>query len=393
MTRLIAIALLLCLPAIGAAQTMVNPQLRPAQRPVAQLAACIPVAMSVAPRLTEAPPRSFASLSSALRYAETQSLCGVVVSLGAGTYTGEFLVTRDTTLKGQAGAILGGPVRNPSGFELQIEDLVIVNAPDTGVFQGGGRATLRRVSVTQTRRVSSALRSGTAIEVHGGAVVTLDRVTIDGNDGVALYLDGKGTIVHANDLVVRKNRIHPEAKEAFARSSAFNRVSAVEVAGGAELYVDRFDISDNEVIGVLVRNRGAAHLRDGTIARTQLYTVAGLGESFGGTNVMSRNEARVELTRFISTGAGACGLRLARGFIKASVKGEVFGNAIGLCIHEPLPGFDAAACVMTPFVRYYDNSTNVDAQTLSVPDPACAMPDPPSGCDKSGATCPGVPWR
>jgi hypothetical protein len=241
--------------------------------------------------------------------------------------------------------------------------------------------------------VADAVRSGTAIELHGAANATLTAVVIEGNDGVGLYLDGKGTIAHALDLAVRKNRIHPAAKDAFARASAFNRVGAIEVASDAELYVDHFDIADNEVIGVLVRNRGAAHLRQGTVTGTTLFKVEGLPDSYGGTNVVSRNEARLELTSFTSSRAAFCGLQLARAYMKTGVKGEVHDNAIGLCVREPPAGFDAVACVNSPVVRFYSNGTNIDGQTLSVPDPACGLPNPPAGCDKSGATCPGVPWK
>jgi hypothetical protein len=393
MIRRVAIAIALCVPAIGVAQRAVDPQVRTPLRRVVQAATCLPTVMSVAPGLPEAPPKTMKALAAALQYAESHTMCAVVINLGPATYVGEFLITRPTTLHGQTGVILAGPLRNPSGYELTIENLAISNAPDAGVMQNGGRLTLSHVSVNGTRRVSDAVRSGTAISLHGGANATLAEVAIDGNDGVGLYLDGKGTTVHAVDLHVRKNRIHPAAKEAFARASAFNRVGAVEVASDAELYVDRFDIADNEVMGVLARNRGAAHLRQGTITGTTSYTVAGLDVSFGGTNVMSRNEARIELSRFTSSRAGACGLRLARAYIKTGVKGEVHDNAIGLCIHEPLPGFDAMACVTTPVVRFHHNGTNVDGQTLSVPDPACGLPNPPPGCDKSGVTCPGVPWK
>jgi hypothetical protein len=65
----------------------------------------------------------------------------------------------------------------------------------------------------------------------------------------------------------------------------------------------------------------------------------------------------------------------------------------GLCVREPLPGFDAFSCVTSPVVRFYNNGTNVDGQTLSLPDPACGLPNPPPGCGTSGATCPGVPWK
>lgn len=392
MIRRAAIALLLSVPAGGFAQTTIKPQIRPPSR-VVRAAVCIPTVMSVAPRLSEAPPKTFPTLSAALQYAEAHKVCAVVVTLGPATYTGEFLITQPTTLRGQTGVTLAGPVRNPSGFELAMENLAISNAPDVGVMQNGGRLALSHVSVTETRRVSDAVRSGTAVELRGGANATLTAVAIDGNDGVGLYLDGKGTIAHALDLAVRRNRIHPVAKDAFARTSAFNRVGAIEVASEAELYVDRFDIADNEVIGVLVRNRGAAHLRQGTVTGTTLFKVAGLPDSYGGTNIMSRNEARIELTQFTSSRAGACGLRLARAYIKTGVKGEVHDNAIGLCILEPGPGFNAETCVTTPVVRFYSNGTNVDGQTLPVPDPSCGLPNPPPGCDKAGATCPGVPWK
>jgi len=385
-------AVVIALSGPAAGQVRQVPPVRQIQKPVlrAQPAACLPTRMAVAGRGAEQPPRSFTSLDRALKYAESQKLCAVEIEVGAGSQAGEFLITQPTTLKGRPGAALKGSVRNPGGFELVIEDLTVSSAPDTAILQGGGRVTLRNVTVSLTRRTSDAVRSGTAVELHSGAEGRFSNLTLEGNEGVALYLDGENTVAWATDLVVRKNRVNTAARDQHIKTSVFNRVGAVEVAGQAELYVDRYEIADNEMYGLLVRHRGAAHLRNGTVSETRGYKPKNSDITYGGNNVMSSTEARIELTAFKTLGAEACGLRLARALLKTS-EGEVHDNAIGFCAIDPAPGFDLT-CVLGKTVRFYKNSTNLDVGSLPVPNPACATPNPPPGCSPVAA-CPGVPWR
>jgi hypothetical protein len=105
--------------------------------------------------------------------------------------------------------------------------------------------------------------------------------------------------------------------------------------------VDRYEISDNEMFGVLVRSRGAAHLRSGTIAGTRIYKPSWTTDSYDGDNVTSRSEARIEMTAFTPVGVGRCGLHVSAVYLKTA-NGEVHDNALGVCSWEPLPGFDPA---------------------------------------------------
>jgi hypothetical protein len=388
------VALLLCLPASALAQSTARPQVQ-VRRPTGLQTAvlpCLPTVITVKPGTKDTPPSAFASLADAIHYAEAHALCGISIDVGPGSQAGELLITRNTTIKGHIGTVLSGSVLNPGGVDLVLENLTIANAPDTGVLQSHGRLTMRNVTILNTRRQSSALRSGTAVELHAGAVGEFSTVTLKGNEGVALYLDGQGTVVKATELTVKNNFINPMAKEANAKSGAFDRVAAVEVAGGAELYVDHYEISDNEMCGVLVRSRGAAHLRSGTVAGTRVYQPSWTTETFGGDNVTSRGEARLEMNAFATYGAGRCGLQVSSAYLKTT-QGEVHDNVLGVCSWEPLPGFDPAKCVLGSTVRVYKNGSNLPGSTATVPDPACSLPNPPPTCDSSGANCPGVPWR
>jgi hypothetical protein len=394
MARAILVALIACLPASGLAQQAARPELQTRQLKRLQVVSlpCVPTMITVTPGIKDAPPGAFASLAEAIHYSEAHALCGVSIDVSPGSQTGEFLITRSTTIRGHIGTVLAGSVLNPGGLDLVLEDLTVASAPDTAILQSHGHLTMRNVTVLNTRRQSAALRSGTAVELHSGVAAELSAVTLKGNEGVALYLDGKGTVVKATELTVKNNFIHPQAKETFAKNGVANRVAAVEVAGEAELYVDRYDISDNEMCGVLVRSRGAAHLRSGTIAGTRTYKPSWATETFGGDNVTSRGEARIELTAFASVGAGRCGLQVWSAYLKTLV-GEVHDNVLGVCSWQPLPGFDPARCVLGNTVRVYNNGSNLPGSTVSVPDPACSLPNPPPTCDSSGTTCPGVPWR
>lgn len=385
-----ALVLVLC----GAAFGQVRPIPHPGQiervpiRPQTQV--CVPTEMTVRLGAAENPPHAFASLANALHYAESKNLCAVVVDIGAGTHPGDFMITQRTTLKGHPGTVVSGPVRGLAGFELRIQDLAISNAPDVSLIQVGGHVTLQNVTISLTRRTSNALRSGTAIELHGKAVGHFAKVTLEGNEGVALYLDGEGTVAWASDLAVRKNHVHPAARDQFIKSSVFNRVGAVEVAGQAELYVDRYEIADNEMCGVLARHRAAVQLRNGTISGTTGYRPKGSDTAYGGENVISATEARVELNGFKIVNAQGCGLFVKDGFLKAS-QGEVHDDALGLCVFGTTPGFDLT-CVLGPTIRFYKNGSNVQADSLPIPDPACSLPNPPPRCAQTAA-CPGVPWR
>jgi hypothetical protein len=372
-------------------------QVRPFQQPgkvgpaivQPQALPCVPTEMTVRLGTAENPPHAFASLANALHFAESKKLCAVVIDVGAGTHPGDFMITQPTTLKGHPGTVVSGPIRGLGGFELRIQDLAISNAPDVSLIQVGGRVTLRNVTISFTRRTSSAVRSGTAIELHGKAQGHFTKLTLEGNEGVALYLDGEGTIGWAFDLAVRKNHVHPAARDQLIKSSVFNHVSAVEVADKAELYVDRYEIADNEMCGVLVRHRAAAQLRNGTISGTTSYKPTGSDTAYGGEGVISATEGRVELNFFKAFNVQGCGLFVKDAFMKAA-QGEVHDDALGLCAFGGVQGFDLT-CVLGPTVRFYKNGENVQAESLPVPDPACSLPNPPPRCAQ--AACPGVPWR
>ena len=350
---------------------------------------CLPTLMTVRQTATDSPPASFGSLARALQYAGDRNLCAIEVTIEQGQYTGNLTISRRTILRSRAHATIKGSIRNESGYPLVLDNLRLDGAHDTALLQQGGTLTLRNVDVTSTQRRTDEVRSGTAIELHGAVKATFSTVTLQSNQGVALYLNGAGTVVKAENLLVRNNRVHPTAKEQHALKKSMSRVAAIDVAFGAALYVDRYDVSGNEMYGLLARDGGLAHFRNGSLKNTSGYRPSGSDTSYGGENVMSWHNARIELNGFESSGAQGCGLRMAKAYLKTA-GGQVHDNAIGFCVWQAPTSYDPLRCVLTPTVRFFDNGSNFSGDTLPVPDPSCSLPNPPPECTTHD--CPGVPW-
>ena len=352
---------------------------------------CLPVELKVAKTVSPGDPNVYPSIQQALAAADEAKYCAVKIVIGSGTYTGDLFIGRPTTLVGQftQAAVIEGRISNASGHRLSIESLTVRGAANCGIDQQMGEITLKNVVVSQTKRDPGNFATGVGIKLHGGVKADLTNVALSGNEGTALYIYGHDTVVKGSNVTVSGNRIHPLAVQKMIDEHSISNTAAVEVALSATLLLDGFAVHHNEIAGVLVRDNGKAHLRNGFASDTSGFNNPGDGTTYGGNNLMSSRGGILEIDGFQSYNAAACGIRMYESYLQCR-NGEVHHDVIGACLGpSPEDSYDAVHCILDN-VRYYENGMNLDAETLPVPNPACSSTDPPPEC--SSSYCPGVPW-
>ncbi len=335
---------------------------------------------------------SFRTIKEALDYAKARDFCLLNITVDSGTFPDNLEITRPTTITTatRAAITITGHILNESGHNLQIENVAILNAQDYALLMiGGGTLNLKNFVVRSTIRNPNDIRTGTAIELHGGVQGHFENVTLENNDGVALYLNGANTKVIARSFNVFDNRIHPLAIQAATNNHSVSRFAAVDVAFGATLLVDGFVIYNNEMTGVLAREAGNALLNNGYVEGTKDYQTSSF-DSIGGNNVMSIYNGIVEMNNFETRYAKGCGLRAYDSYLKVQ-QGDVHNNTIGSCARISQEDYDILKCITSNTVRYHDNEVNLDTSTLSVPDIDCYGENPPPECS-AAPNCPGVLW-
>ena len=336
---------------------------------------------------------SFQTIKEALDYAQSQNYCMLNISAEGGTYQDNLEITRPTKISPvtRVNITITGSISNPNGHDLNMENIVILNAQDYALFMmGNGTLILKDFIVRTTRRNPNNIKSGTAIELHDGVQGHFNNVNMENNDGVALYINGANTKVIAYNFNVFDNRIHPLAIKQNINDKSLSRFAAVDVAFGATLLVDGFCIYNNEMTGVLARETGNVLLNNGYVAGTKDYE-AEQGNTIGGNNIMTAFQGIAEMNNFESRYAKSCGLFATDSYLKVQ-NGDIHHNPVGTCVFgNPSDTYDITKCVTNNTTHYHDNLSNIEAPSVAIPDENCSLPDPPPSCNQQ-PNCPGVTW-
>lgn len=316
-----------------------------------------------------------------------QALAGDQIGAGIALNSGASGEVRRSWIDDCRGA---GLVADDTATSLHVEDVVVLRTlpvdadpDDTAGFvvSGGAAVTGARLAVAENQDLGVVIArnrsadlsdvfardnvaapydpsSGNGILVDDG-VGTLARVRLERNhfDGMALI--GPAARMIVTDLVVRDTRAPPED---------YRSGRGITVENGASLEITRAILEDNVEIGLIAFGGGARlSAEDLLIARTRPRVcppernpcyAAGIGAV--------AVDASVELRRFVIQDSPQCGAQLARGGTIDLHTGVVERNAIGACIQDPT--FDVAR--LQDDVAFRDNTTNIDATTLPVPEPS-----------------------
>ena len=329
-------------------------------------------------------PLWFTSIKDALDSAEENNYRMIRITVYPGTYTEPLQVTRPTSIDGYTkGVIIKGSISNNDGHDLAISNITLRDCRPCALVQRGGALNLTDVGIYSTRRSDTDSHSGIAMELSDGVVGRFSKVTLNDNQGLAMFLSGTGTKVLAQTITVRNNRINRRIIESVPSDMWTERIAAVEVADGALLLCDNPVIEDNEFIGLLARDGGRVHIRGGRVSETK--SIEQNSRRWGGINVSSRRGARIELRNMQVSDARLAGIQNSSSWFKVS-DSRIIGNVIGVhVIGNAAPDYDPIVCLSGSGTIYDDNDRNFDSDYLPVPGTGLGDETPPN--------CPGVPWE
>ncbi len=139
------------------------------------------------------------------------------------------------------------------GATAVVRDLLATGNRVAGVVVTGSGASLDLSDAESSHNVPNAEgQGGRGIDVQAGAVVVLARVTLEGNVGTALDIDGAGTVVRSDDLWI----------EGTLRSGTEDG-RGVELTGGALLDARNLSILDHPGHAFIAMDAGTEALWNG----------------------------------------------------------------------------------------------------------------------------------
>ena len=232
----------------------------------------------------------FPTIVEALEQAGKQMLCGVVINVGSGVYSGDLVITRDTRIIGPVAmpptVAISGSIVNNGAFTIQVENATIaangdgilsvhpcartilsnvqiIGATGFGVHHRGGVLFANDTTVAATMSLPGILSAGTGILMTCGARGVFHEMALPNNETSGLILVGSGTGVIALDLSVTGTQVHP----GFANPAVGDPWGAIHVRDEADLAVYGFSIRNNLAFGLRVETGGQAALTGSTVFR------------------------------------------------------------------------------------------------------------------------------
>jgi nitrous oxidase accessory protein NosD len=326
--------------------------------------------------------RPFSSIAAALDAAEARGVCGVRVVVAPGTYTGDLVISRNTSIFGaverrRPQVVIRGSLESDGAHDLNIYGVSFLESPRAairvsnpcaytilqavwiesashfGIDIDGGALAANDVLVTSTRGTITVIASGVGIRLQGGVQAAMSAVELTDNDDGALTVMGEGTRAYARHFIVRRNRI---------LGGLFSVIAAVSALDRALLLMEESVIEDNESIGLLGAGRSLIHFRAGQVTGTRRAELPGRGGE-AGFNALSYTNSILELHTF-TLADGALGVQYASGGTGISTDGDVFGNGIGVSIQGSM---FPLACI-TRDVYVFGNERDFDGDALPLPD-------------------------
>lgn len=241
-----------------------------------------------------------------------------------------------------------------------------------GYRQKGGSLTMDFVTVEGTRRATSG--TGTAaVELSEGVIAKLTGVKLDRNAARGMYVRGPSTEVTGTSVEIDNTFINDNwFNQCAAESEYFTGLAALEVADRADVTLSG-SMSNNGFAGLYAHSGASANWLKGKITHTKSFAspdcVYGISptprtQNLGGIGAYSRTDSDISLKNFELSYSDLCGFIVGpEGDINAA-NGEVSYNTIGACVQRE--GFDVSK--ISDGVYYLNNTRNIDAATLPIPD-------------------------
>ncbi len=200
-----------------------------------------------------------------------------------------------------------------------------------------------------------------AIQLTGGARLGLDRARIERSRTIAIAVAGQGTRVHGADVAIRD--VLPSE-----RDGQYGR--AIDVAGSAELDLERVHIERVHDHGVLASGGGMITLRDLVIDSVEpractaddcVRHPAGIG--------IAVHAASLDLARIDVRHAALCGIHVGDDATITLREGRIADCMVGVCARSPEQLGD-----LSEHAIYERNDRNLDVIELPVPSPLVPLP-------------------
>ncbi len=324
----------------------------------------------------------FGSIAAALDAAAAQHVCGVSVVAAPGTYAGDLVITRDTSIIGaverrRPQVVIRGSLESDGAYDLSIYGVAFIESPraairvsnpcaytvvqaisiesasDFGIDIDGGAFAANDVLVASTRGTITVIASGLGIRIQGGAQAAMSEVELTDNDGGGFTVVGETTRAYARRFTVSRNRVV---------GGLFSVIAAVS-SDRALLLMEGSVIEDNEYIGLLGAARSRIHFRVGEITGTRRSELPVFLGREGGVNAFSHNNSILELHTFKLANGALAGEEYVLGGTGISTDGEVSGNLIGVSL---VGSMFPMACITRDV--YFDNVKDFDGDAIPLPD-------------------------
>jgi hypothetical protein len=173
--------------------------------------------------------------------------------------------------------------------------------------------SLRDVIIRQTKSAANSKLFGRGINIRGAIDCTLERILLEENREVGLFVAGDGT---------------QKAEQMIVRNTKAAECAALEAGDPLRC------VEGNVALG-------------------------------GGTGIIVVEKGSLELQSFSIETSATSGLQIAReGKVSAS-RGEIHHNVIGLNLQ--VPDYDLST-VVNDSIRYYANERNLSSETLPLPE-------------------------
>jgi hypothetical protein len=344
--------------------------------------------------------RPFQTITAALAKAQSAGACGVDIRVRGGTYRGDLIITRDTSIQPEGGrATIEGSVINRGPHRLAISsiqilpisiagadafgvdvdhpcaktilvEVAIVGATGYGVRQRGGTLAVVQSLVWGTRSQPSFVTRGTGIYLTCGTRATFTSLHLVQNESAALQVSGTGTEVSATDLRIDDTGDHPTP--GLDSGGVPLGMGALQVRFGALLSANFFRVQRSRGAGIAVMGGGRAFFENGAVRETlpRSCVVTTCPEAPYGHNAITHDGGRLSMRNFTLTRAELCGLMMSAGVTghgEADLSfGEISSSPIGICLQ--VPGYPRAR--LLDHVTFTRVGRDIEGTAFAVPEPS-----------------------
>lgn len=231
---------------------------------------------------------------------------------------------------------------------------------NTGAGLMSKAATIRLTDVTVQHVLAEARDQslGLGLGFGWGSTVALHRVRVADVRTLGLTVQDSGTRLTGRDLVI-------DGVESREADGHFGR--GINVQSGAQVALQGVKIVGAQELGLLVIGAGSTVEAAELEIRGTLPAACGettCGDSAAGFGVAVVEGGYAKLERFLIANNTICGIQLASGGTGDLVDGEIVGHDIGINVQTEGFGLER----LTTGVSYRDNTVNLDARILPIPE-------------------------